>query len=70
LKELISDYKALEEAEVQARFARETLLADLAGAEKKKRCMMIFNIICGFATLAALLFSVWVWWSDGNSLLR
>lgn len=68
LKELISDYKALREAEVQARFARETLLADLADSERGKQRMKLFNVICGIATLIALVFSVTVWWYDGSSV--
>lgn len=67
LQELISDYKTLREAEVQARFARETLLADLADAESGKKRMKQFNVICGIATLIALFFSVAVWWLDSGS---
>lgn len=61
LMNFVNYYKSLQEAEVQARFAREQLMAELAQAQRKEKFLTWTAVISCAVTVVSLLFSVYVW---------
>lgn len=58
---MIDQYQALLDAEVQARFAREQLIAEIAQGKLREKKMLAFNIVCGIATLFSTGFAIYLW---------
>lgn len=61
LKVMIDQYQALLDAEVQARFAREQLVGEIARGKSREKKMFFFNIACGIATLFSTGLAVYLW---------
>jgi hypothetical protein len=58
---MIEQYQALLDAEVQARFAREQLIGEIAKGKSREKKMSVFNIVCGLATLFSTGLAIYLW---------
>lgn len=58
---MVEQYQALLDAEVQARFAREQLIGEIAKGKSREKKMAVFNVICGIATLFSTGLAIYLW---------